>query len=137
MTTNETENRRRRFRRVNRVARKADFARIYHDGNRARGALMTVVVLPNGGVDSRLGLSVGKRCWKGAVKRNRVRRVFREAFRLSLPELPGGIDVVLIASVPKIEPGLEATLRELRYLVPKALRRYREKVAALPPEEDR
>ena len=49
---------------------------------------MTVVVVANDLKVTRLGLSIGKRVWRDAVGRNRVRRVFREAFRVSLPELP-------------------------------------------------
>ncbi len=106
-----------------------DFERVYRTGSRARGARMTVAVCPNQLDRSRLGLSIGKRVWKSAVKRNRVRRVFREAFRLALPELPSGLDVVLIGSVPRVQPELEPTRRELVALVAKALRRYREKEA--------
>jgi len=91
---------------------------------------MTVAVRENGLERTRMGLSVGKKCQKRAVKRNRVRRVFREAFRLSLPELPTGLDVVLIASVPGIEPDLEPTRRELLALVRKAHSRFREKAEA-------
>ncbi|HED64929.1 MAG TPA: ribonuclease P protein component [Planctomycetes bacterium] len=104
-----------------------DFARVYREGSRARGSLMTVALCTNGLGHTRLGLSVGKRCWKSAVKRNRVRRVFREAFRLSLPELPSGLDVVLIASTPQLKPTLEPTRRELVKMVRKAHRRFLEK----------
>ena len=104
-----------------------DFARVYREGSRARGSFMTVALRPNGLGRTRFGLSVGKRCWRSAVKRNRVRRVFREAFRLSLPELPGGLDVVLIASTPSLEPKLEPTRQQLLAMVRKALRRFEEK----------
>lgn len=73
-----------------------------------------------------MGLSVGKRCWKSAVRRNRVRRVFREAFRLVQAQLPEGIDVVLIASTPRLEPQLHIIQDDLNKLVWKAWRRYQE-----------
>jgi ribonuclease P protein component len=57
------------------------------------------------------------------VRRNRVRRVFREAFRLALPELPSGLDVVLIATGTEFDPRLEETRAELLELVQRALRR--------------
>ncbi len=90
---------------------------------------MTVAVRENGLDHTRMGLSIGKKVWKSAVKRNRVRRVFREAFRLSLPDLPVGLDVVLIGSVPGILPKLEPTKRELFAMVTKAHARLREKNA--------
>lgn len=73
-----------------------------------------------------MGLSVGKRCWKSAVRRNRVRRVFREAFRLVQAQLPQGIDVVLIASTPRLEPDLHLIQSDLNKLGWKAWRRYHE-----------
>jgi ribonuclease P protein component len=123
-----------RFRPANRIKSGADFARAYSQGSRARGKLMTVCVCANGTETTRLGLSIGKRVWKSAVRRNRVRRVFREAFRLALPELPAGLDVILIGSVPRLEPKLETALPELRKLVAKAHRRYLEKAAAAESE---
>lgn len=110
-----------------RLRRRGDFQRVYREGSRARGASMTVALAVNGLEHARLGLSVGKRCWKSAVKRNRVRRVFREAFRLSLPELPSGCDLVLIGSTPALRPRLDEVRRELVLLARKAHRRQLEK----------
>lgn len=106
--------------------RKGDFARTYREGRRARGALLLVVGAPNGLEHARLGLSVGRRIWKGAVQRNRVRRIFREAFRLSFGELPPGLDLILVPSAPKLEPELAATRAELVRLAQKVARRLAE-----------
>ena len=76
------------FTRSMRLVSARDFARTYAEGGRARGEIVVVVACPNGTQGTRLGLSVGRAIWRSAVKRNRVRRVFREAFRLSYPELP-------------------------------------------------
>ncbi len=118
---------RRRHRRSMHVRRGADFSRAYRHGNRARGGMMTVAVVPNSFGWTRLGLSVGRRVWRSAVKRNRVRRIFREAFRLNYAELPVGVDLILIGSTPQLVPELEAAREELTYLARKAWRRYREK----------
>ena len=113
-----------------RMKSKNDFARAYGRGNRARGEWMTVCVCLNGTEHTRLGLSVGKRVWKSAVRRNRVRRVFREAFRHALHDMPPGLDVVLIGSTPRIEPALAVVLAELQQLWPKAHARHLERVQA-------
>jgi ribonuclease P protein component len=115
------------FDRKKRLVRKSDFDRAFREGARARGAILVVVARPNGLAHTRLGLSIGKSIWKSAVKRNRVRRIFRESFRLSYADLPAGIDLVLIAAAPKLEPELEPTRRELVHLARKALRRVEER----------
>lgn len=102
---------------------RSDFTRIYKRGRRARGSGFSVVVLENELDRARLGLSVSKRHARLAVDRNKVRRVFREAFRLEHAALPPGIDVVMIATVPGLVPKLAATRAELRELVERALRK--------------
>jgi ribonuclease P protein component len=72
---------------------------------KARGPLV-VFTMPNGRAFHRLGLSIGKRVG-GATERNRVKRMIREAFRLSQHALPllggagseaqGGMDIVVSA----------------------------------------
>ncbi len=104
-----------------RLVRRRDFQRTYAEGGRARGRWLLVVAAPNGLETSRLGLSVGRAIWRHAVRRNRVRRLFREAFRLSYPELPTGADVILIPARPRIEPPLAELLAELVELCPRAL----------------
>lgn len=103
---------RRRFPRQFRIRSGSSFTRIYREGKRARGETMIVVGARSGLGHPRLGLSVGKRIWKSAVKRNRIRRVFREAFRLSAPELPH-LDLVMIPAVPKLTPDTPAASAEL------------------------
>lgn len=57
--------------------------------------MVVVFFRPNGLPFSRLGVSVSRKHGP-AVCRNRLKRVLREAFRLSLADLPVGIDYVLI-----------------------------------------
>ena len=110
-----------------RLRRRGDFDRAYRQGSRARGAILIVVAVPNAQEWTRLGLSVGRRIWRGAVQRNRVRRIFREAFRLEYEALPSGVDLVLIPAEPGLKPDLAATRKELVKLAHKATRRAIEK----------
>lgn len=109
--------------------RGSDFQRAYKGGSRARGDLLLVVACPNGLDHPRLGLSVGKAIWKHAVRRNRLRRLFREAFRLEQQGLPSGYDLVLVPAVPRLEPQLAPLRAELVRLAARAARRCEERAA--------
>jgi ribonuclease P protein component len=67
----------------------------------------------------RMGMSVSRKIG-GAVERNRVKRVLREAFALEAQRLPDGLDVVVIARREARElvdreglGGVQDALREL------------------------
>lgn len=99
-----------------RVLGHREFRRIYARGGRAGGKHLVIVAYKRREPGHRLGLSVSKAngC---AVIRNKIKRIFREAFRLERPTLPGGYDLILI---PKQRPGkyrLVEIRAELRTLV--------------------
>jgi ribonuclease P protein component len=119
--------RRHPFLRSMRLRTGAEFSRVYREGSRAKGDAATIAVAPNGLDVTRLGLSIGKRVWKHAVRRNRLRRVWREAFRLEYAHLPRGVDLVVIGSVPRAEVGLSQAREELVRLAQKAARRGEER----------
>lgn len=79
-----------------RLARSEDFARVRAVGQTFRGRLLLLNVAPNGLPHNRYGVVAGKKLG-GAVVRNRVRRLFREAVRATNAGLNSGWDVVLVA----------------------------------------
>ncbi len=82
-----------------RLSRSADFARVFRDGRSHAGRDLVLYVFPreSEGDAPRLGLSVSRRQVGGAVERNRVKRVLREAFARESGRLPTGSDAVVIA----------------------------------------
>lgn len=78
-----------------------DFKRVYSRGRRANGRWFTVVGFRSRlGGGARLGLSVSKDHGP-AVRRNKIKRLLREAFRLERPGLPDNLELVLI---PRQQP---------------------------------
>lgn len=84
-----------------RLSRSAEFERVYRQG-RARSNRFFVVYVFAGqdhgqsGAAARLGLSVSRKVG-GAVERNLVKRLLREAFALEHALVPPGQDVVVVA----------------------------------------
>jgi len=83
-----------------RLSRSADFDRVFRQGRSHANRLLVLYSFPRAGESPpalpRLGLSVSRKVG-GAVERNRVKRLLREAFALESSRLPGGQDVVVVA----------------------------------------
>ncbi len=109
-----------------RLLRPPQFQRAFRQGSRAKSKYLLVVAVPHTG-PTRLGLSVGKRIFRHAHRRNRLKRILREAFRLEYGALPQGVDLVIVPALPGCDPSLAEARKELVTLAHKALRRYREK----------
>ena len=83
-----------------RLSRSSDFQRIYRQGSSTASRFLVLYYFKRpaavGEGSPRLGLSVSKKLG-GAVVRNRIKRLLREAFRAMQEQLVEGYDYVLIA----------------------------------------
>ncbi|MCA9003186.1 MAG: ribonuclease P protein component, partial [Planctomycetes bacterium] len=103
-----------------RLLKSPEFDRAFRGGSRARADHLLVVCVEGRREHTRLGLSVGKRIFKLAKDRNRLKRCLREAFRLAYGSLPKGVDLVIVPAGPGVRPSVEQAQKELVYLANKA-----------------
>jgi len=73
-----------------------EFRRIYRKGKSYVSPYLVLYCQRNRAGRTRLGVTVSTKLGK-AVVRNRIRRRFREIWRLNLPEMTPGWDIILVA----------------------------------------
>lgn len=109
---------------THRLRRSADLSRVRQKGRSRRHALAVLIVHPNELDVSRFAFVASRRVGK-AVRRNRARRLLREAVRLQLAEIQPGWDCLLIArhptpeaSIGDVETAVLSLFAQLRLRVP-------------------
>src|SRR4051794_29101453 len=73
----------------------AEFSAVYDAKVRESRGPLLIYALPNTVGHPRIGLSTSRKVGT-AVRRNRIRRLLREAFRLMQHDLPRGYDLVIV-----------------------------------------
>lgn len=100
-----------RFRTAQRLHGRLAFAKVYEAKVKKHAGPLTVYALVNGLAHPRLGLSVPRRVGTAPV-RNRIKRMLREAFRLTQHDWPGGYDVIVT-----VRPHEPATLADYQRML--------------------
>ena len=100
-----------------RVLRRAEFRRVYEEGQRRSGPLCALFFRSNGLPHTRLGVTATVRLGN-AVLRNRVKRRLREVFRRNRAVVPGGWDIVVNPREAAARVPFAALVKELLRLFP-------------------
>jgi ribonuclease P protein component len=96
------------FSKKERLRKRKEFQLVFDKGERYGNNQLKIFALSNGSSVSRLGMVVGRK-FGNSPKRNRFKRILREAFRLNKGLLSNGADIVVIP-----RPGLtELTLKAI------------------------
>src|SRR5437773_4979871 len=111
------------FRPAEHLRRPADFRRTYDRRRSVSDSWLIVYACENGLPYLRLGLSVSRKNGQ-ATHRNRLRRLYREAFRLTRHEMPGSLDLVVIPRTSEAPP-----LEELKQSLPRLVGQVARKLA--------
>ena len=108
-----------------RISARADFQKVYAEGQRYDGRLMAAFLRKNEFGYHRLGLTASTKAVGKSVDRNRARRLLREVFRRSGGELSGlrrHYDWVINAKRSLLKSNEELRFREFRKIVEQVAR---------------
>ncbi len=97
------------------------FSRAYRKGRCFSGKYVALYVLNNtrDKDQNKLGITVSK-SRGNAVKRNRVKRIIREAYRVFHPFIKEGHIIVVVARQPCVDAHVSVVVSELEVLLSKA-----------------
>lgn len=98
---------------------KTEFLRIKESGRYLNGGLVTILYAPSPAL--KFGFIVTNKISKKSAKRNRVKRLLREATRGLIPEIKKNYNFVIIAKPKIVGKGLIEIKKELRTLIFKAI----------------
>ncbi len=102
---------------INQLKKKNDFDRVFKAGRGFKENFLFLKIVKNNLKNSRFGFVVSKKFSNKAVVRNKIKRRLREAVKINLQNIKGGIDVVVM-----VIPGLSVNdFWELEGLVKKLL----------------
>lgn len=91
------------FAQKNRLKNEKDIKAVFSKGKSTYDSVCGIKWRQNGLKDSRFAVVIGTKVHKRAVKRNRIRRQYREMLKEMLPELKMQGDILLLVSKKVLE----------------------------------
>ncbi len=98
-----------------RLKKQTDFQKLFGRGKRAFSPSLTILYRPSEKMS--MGISIGKKHGK-AVKRNRIKRLLREAFRAEADGMQGKYSIVLVPKVAE-EYSLKTYKDHIKWMIKK------------------
>ncbi|MGI6668245.1 MAG: ribonuclease P protein component [Acetivibrionales bacterium] len=100
------------------IKKNHEFARIYKKGKFFAGRYLVIYVLKNRLGVNRLGITVNKKAGK-SVRRNRIKRLIRESYRLYEEFIPESYDIIFFARNTEAEYTYKEITKEMKFLLKK------------------
>ena len=96
-----------------RLKKEKDFNLVFNKGKKLFSSCLTLVYLPSS--ELKAGFAVSKK-HGGSVKRNRIKRLLREAFRATQQEMKGTYSIVLLPKVCE-EYSFQKYVQHLKWII--------------------
>lgn len=94
------------LRKSERLIKTGQYKKVYRSGRVSRHSDAILYCMPNALLQNRIGFSISAGRVKNAASRNRIKRLFREAYRRSRNGFQTGYDMVFVI---KKDPGKKLT----------------------------
>lgn len=95
-----------------RLLKTKDFHSVYRKGRSFKKDRMVLCCRPNNLPYSRIGFSISSRIIKLAYRRNKLRRILKESFRLHKSCIKSGFDMVIVVKADNDSPIIYKTIED-------------------------
>ncbi len=96
------------------ICKNRDFKRVYTKGKYFSSPVLITYIIKNRLNSTRVGITASKKTGN-AVKRNRSRRIIREAFRILKSKVKSGFDIIFVARAKTNEVKTGDVLKDMEY----------------------